>query len=128
MRVALCDGQLSIDFEADGRSHMDWDAWWKEWLRDVKGVSDPELFRLYDRIREKFGADEARERSKTFDLVTMKGLTVDELVRFIGVLDAPHYHVCWDRSWAYKMGVPKEELPNIYELNWYGRKKPEKEN
>lgn len=116
-KLQRCDGQLELDLFAvpEEDRYAKFVARHKEWLREVKKCEDPALFELFDRLEECFGLTEAIERSKTFDLVTRHGFTIDELVDMIGLFTAEDYHTCWDRAWAFKQGVSKPMLPFITE-------------
>lgn len=110
-----CQGQTALDLfpVCDNDRHAQFIIRHKRWMRDVKKCEDAALFDFFDELEYKLGLTEAIERSKTFDLVTAFGFTVNELESIIGIFSEEDFHVCWDRAWAYKMGMSKSLLTTV---------------
>lgn len=110
-----CIGQMALDLFS--RPHEDridrFIERHKNWLRIVKKCEDQALFELFDELVDELGLTEAIERSKVFDLVSVYGFTIGELESIVCVSSEADYHVCWDRAWAYKMGMSKSLITTV---------------
>lgn len=109
--------QLTLDlFAADKPARQTPLEYFLDWAHRVHKCGheiDEIAARLFDTMPDAF------DRGKA--LVTASGhggfdqFTVDALGLFDTSLD---YHVCWDRAWAHRHGVPIELIPRIHRCDY----------
>lgn len=122
------DGQMSmleiLFEEEDERS-------WQEYLArirqnhidDIKQRYGSKFVALFEELEEYFGYEEARERSKCFELNRFRDLDTEEIVELCGLFEADGYHICWDRKWAYLQGFAWDDAKRVVEWDYSSKQK-----
>lgn len=106
--------------EQRNKEHEESCAWWWNWLVNTRKVDANECYDVFNELVEKFGRIEAFDRSKALDTLSSErridGWSIADL-EIIGLFDESlDYHTVWDRAWAARNGMPKEDVAR---LKWW---------
>lgn len=116
-------GQIALDLFAETEGKPDYEQNTIDWLYRVHGITE-EGEKAARRIFAAFPTTPAIDRIGAVAFLDGKskvdGWSLDDL-ELVGALDPDlDYHTVWDRCWAARRGMPKEDVARLVKFD-YGR-------